>query len=49
MCNLKAYMVYQQIVGTPLIADLYLFCYERDFMSNLHKSKQHDLINMFNL
>ena len=37
-------MVYQQIVGIPtgtncaqLIADLFLFCYERDFMSNLHK------------
>ena len=39
-------MVYQQIVGipmgtnyAPLIADLFLFCYERDFMSDLHKSK----------
>ena len=21
----------------------YLFCYERDFMSNFHKSKQYDL------
>ena len=26
----------------PLIADLFLFCYERDFMSNLHKSKQYE-------
>ena len=48
-------MVYQQIVeipiGTncaPLIADLFLYCYERDFMSDLHKSKRHDLIDMFN-
>ena len=48
-------MVYQQIVGipmgtncAPLIADLFLFCYERDFMSNLHKSKWYDLIDMFN-
>ena len=48
-------MVNQQIVGIPmgtncakLIADLFLFCYERDFMSNLHKSKQYDLIYMFN-
>ena len=32
----------------PLIADLFLFCYERDFMSNLHKSKHYDLIGMFN-
>ena len=48
-------MVYQQIVeipmGTnyaPLIADLFLYCYERDFMSDLQKSKRHDLIDMFN-
>ena len=48
-------MVYQQIVGipmgtncAPLIADLFLFCYERDFMSSLHKSKRYDLIYMFN-
>ena len=48
-------MVYQQIVGipmgtncAPLIVDLFLFCYERDFMSNLHKSKQYNLIDMFN-
>ena len=46
-------MVYQQIVGipmgtncAPLIADLFLFCYERDFMYNLHKSKWYDLIDM---
>ena len=25
-----------------------LFCYERDFMSNLHKSKENDMIDMFN-
>ena len=49
-------MVYQQIVGihmgtncAPLIADLFLYCYERDFMSELHKSKRHDLIDMFNV
>ena len=42
-------MFYQQIVGipmgtdcAPLIADLFLFCYERDFMSDLHKSKQYE-------
>ena len=45
-------MVYQQIVGIPmgtncdpLIADLFLYCYERDFMSNLQKSKRFDLID----
>ena len=32
----------------PLISDLFLFCYERGFMSNLHKSKQYNLIHMFN-
>ena len=38
-------IVYQQKVGipmgtncAPLIADFFLFCYQRDFMSNLHKS-----------
>ena len=48
-------MVYQQIVripmGTnraPLIEDLFSFCYERDFMSYLHKSKQYNFIDMFN-
>ena len=32
----------------PLIADLFLYCYEMDFMSDLQKSKRHDLIDMFN-
>ena len=48
-------MVYQQIVGIPmgtycalLTADLFLYCYERDFMSNLQKSKRFDLIDKFN-
>ena len=48
-------MVYQHIVGIPmgtncaqLIADLFLYCYERDFMSNLQKSKRFDLIDKFN-
>ena len=53
-------MVYQQIVGiamgtncASLIADLFssflsLYCYERDFMSDLQKSKRFDLIDTFN-
>ena len=48
-------MIYQLIVGipmgtncAPLIADLFLYCYESDFMSNLQKSKRFDLIDMFN-
>ena len=47
-------MVYQQKVGIPmgtncaqLIADLFLFCYEKNFISNHHKSKQYDFIDMF--
>ena len=48
-------MVYQQRMGipmgtnyAPLIANVFLFCYERDLMSNLHKSEQHNLIDMLN-
>ena len=48
-------MVYQQIMGipngsnrAPLIADLFLYCYERDFMFNLQKSKRSGIIYMFN-
>ena len=50
-------IVYQQIhvlgipMGTncaPLIAYLFLYCYESNFMSNLQKSKRFDLIDMFN-
>ena len=32
----------------PLIADLFLYCYESDFMSRLQKSKRFDLIDKFN-
>ena len=31
----------------PLIAGLFLFCYERNFMSNLQTSKSFDLIDKF--
>ena len=31
-----------------LIAELFLYCYERNFMSNLQKSKRFDLIDKFN-
>ena len=49
--------VNQQLVGipmgtctnfAPLIADLVLYCYEKYFMSNLHKSKKLDLVDKFN-
>ena len=48
-------MVYKQIMGipmgtncSPLIADLFLFRYERDFMSNVQISQRYDLIDMLN-
>ena len=46
---------YRQIVGipmatncAPLIADLFLFCYERDFMLSLSEDTQSDVIEAFN-
>ena len=32
----------------PLVADLFLFCYERDFIRSLAKEKWYDLIDAFN-
>ena len=32
----------------PLVADLVLFCYERDFMMSLSGDKQADVIDAFN-
>ena len=47
--------LYRQVVGIPmgtncaaLIADLFLFCYERDFMMSLSDDKQADVIDAFN-
>ena len=46
---------YRQIIGipmgtncAPLVADLLLFCYERDFMMSLSDDKQADTIDAFN-
>ena len=43
--------LYRQIVGipmgtncAPLVADLFMFCYERDFMLSLSEDKQSDVI-----
>ena len=33
---------------TPLVADLCLFCYERDLMMSLSDDKQADIIDAFN-
>ena len=32
----------------PLVADLFLYCYERDFMVSLSDDKQADIIEAFN-
>ena len=47
--------LYRQIVGipmatncAPLVADLFLFCYERDFMDSLNHDNQVDVIEAFN-
>ena len=46
--------LYRQVVGipmgtncAPLVADLFLFCYERDFMMSLSDDKQTDSIDAF--
>ena len=46
--------LYRQIVGipmgincAPLVADLLLFCYERDFMLSLSDNNQTDIIEAF--
>ena len=31
----------------PLVADLFLFCFEMDFMKSLTKEKRYDLINFW--
>ena len=47
--------VYRQIVRipmgkncAPLVADLFLYCYERDFMDSLNHDNQADVIEAFN-
>ena len=46
--------LYRQIVGIPMgancaphVADLFLFCYERDFMTSLSDVKQAERIEAF--
>ena len=48
--------LYRQIVGipmstncAPLVADLFLFCYERDSMTSLSDVKQAEIIGAFKL
>ena len=47
--------LYRQIVGipmgtncAPLVADLFLFCYDRDFMLSLSDANQSEVIEAFN-
>ena len=47
--------LYRQTIGipmgtncAPLVADLFLFCYERDFMKSLSSENQADIIEAFN-
>ena len=47
--------LYRLIVGipivnncAPLVADLFVFCYERDFMLSLSDNNQTDIIEAFN-
>ena len=47
--------LYRQTIGilmgtncAPLVADLFLFCYERDFMKSLPRENQADIIEVFN-
>ena len=47
--------LYRQIIGipmgtncAPLVADLFLFCFERDFMNSLSPENQADIIEAFN-
>ena len=46
--------MYRQVVGIPmgtncasLVADLFLFCYEKDFMMSLSDDRQADIIEAF--
>ena len=58
VCDALSYLLdklYRQIVGiplgtncAPLVADLFLFCYEIDFMTSLCGDNQADIIEAFN-
>ena len=39
---------FNQAFSTPLFADLFLFCYERDFMLSLSGNNQADVVEIFN-
>ena len=55
VCVYIVFKLYRQIVGipmgtycAPLVADLFLFCYKRDFMLSLSEDNRSDVIEAFN-
>ena len=53
--HLGLVLIYRQIVGipmgtnyAPLVADLFLFCYERDFMLSFSDDNRYEVIEAFN-
>ena len=55
LLDLELTKLYRQTIGipmgtdcAPLVADLFLFCYERDFMKSLSRENQADIIEAFN-
>ena len=56
LLNLGSNVAYRQIVGfpmgtncAPLAADLFVFCYEREFTKDLSNDNEVDIIKAFNL
>ena len=48
VCDALVYLL-DNIFIAPLVADLFLFCYERDFMKSLLRENQADIIEAFNI
>ena len=53
--NSFLFFIYRQTIGilmgtncAPLVADLFLFCHERDFMTSLSRKNQTDITEAFN-
>ena len=46
--TLKLQVLKWELIFAPLVADLFLFCYERDFMLSLSGNYQADFVEAFN-
>ena len=46
VCRIRG--IHMDTKCAPLVADLFLFCYERDFMMSLFDDMQADIIDAFN-